>query len=182
MCVQRALPRNGNLLVGSPYRISCTVQNIISLSSVLVHAEQLCACFIETHGHLPVPSAAVIGKTFRTSKETLHAWKRSNNSSPPTNFFLHVARQNCLPAPSSSSTPVWSKKGKYVLLSPTQLPRRFQRGDRTRWRLHLGISFTPFGSLICRLVMWWPMKVPCPGARSSGSPFSAQSRPVRMSP
>src|SRR3989442_13329685 len=50
MCVQLALPRNGNFLVCSPYRISCTVQNIISLSSVLVHAEQFCDCFIENHG------------------------------------------------------------------------------------------------------------------------------------
>src|ERR1700686_3638171 len=98
MCVQLALPRNASFLVCLPYRISCTVHNIISLSSVLVHAEQLCDCFIENHGHLPVTSAALIGKTSLTDRETLNEWKRNNNSSPPTIFSGHVARQSCSPA------------------------------------------------------------------------------------
>src|SRR6266702_3307005 len=98
MCVRLALLRNGNFLVGSLYRISCIVQNIISLSSVLVHVEQLCDCFIENHSLLPVASAALIGKTSRTSRETLHEWKRNNTCSPPTIFSGHVARQNCSPA------------------------------------------------------------------------------------
>src|SRR2546421_1685563 len=168
MCVQLALPRNESFLVGLPSRILCTVQNIISLSSVLVHGEQLCACFIEKHGHLPVPSAAWIGKTSLSDRETLNEWKLNTNSSPPPIFSGHVARQSSSPALSDSSTTVWSKKGKSALLFPTQIPTRFQMGDRTRLRLRSATSFMPFGSLICRLVMWWPMKAPCPGDRSSG--------------
>src|SRR6266566_8905998 len=111
---------------------------------------------------------AWIGKTSRTSRETLHEWKRNNTCSPPTIFSGHVARQNCSPALSDLSKTVWSKKGKSVRLFPTQIPTRFPMGDRTRWRLRSALSFMPFGSLMCRLVMWWPMKVPCPGDRSSG--------------
>ncbi len=75
MCAQLALLRNGNFLVCSPYHISCTAQNIFSLLSVLVHVEQLCDCFIVNHGLLPVPSAALIGKSSRSWKEILHEWR-----------------------------------------------------------------------------------------------------------
>src|SRR6266567_4413529 len=85
---------------------ACIADNTGLLWSVRVHVEQICACFTENRGPLPVTSVALIGKPFPTWKETPHKWKQSNTFSPPTIFSGRGVHQSCLPAPSGLSTTV----------------------------------------------------------------------------